>query len=43
MKGVSPMSPINDIDNQIANQKHLPNRQSGTHILLGSNKTIQEM
>jgi len=43
MKGVSPMSPVNDIDNRIAYQKHLPNRQSGTHILLGSNKTNQEM
>ena len=28
------MSPINDIDNRIAYQKHLPNRQSGTHIML---------
>jgi len=40
---VSAISPINDINNRIAYQKHLPNRQSGTHILLGSNKTNQEM
>jgi len=37
------MSPINDIDNRIAYQKHLLNRQSGTHILSGLNKTNQEM
>jgi hypothetical protein len=43
MKGVSPMSPINDIDNRIAYQKHLQNKQSGSHILSGSNKTNQEM
>jgi len=43
IKGVPPMSPVNDIDNRIAYQKHLPNRQSGTHILPGLNKTKQEM
>ena len=43
LKAVPEISPINDIDNLIAYQKHLPNRQSGTHILLGSNKTNQEM
>ena len=32
------MSPVNDIDNRIAYQKHLPNRQSGSHILSGLNK-----
>jgi|GEM_PF-6354922 len=37
------MSPINDIDNRIAYQKHLLNRQSGAHILSGLNKTKQEM
>jgi len=37
------MSPVNDIDNRIAYQKHLPNRQSGTHFLIGFIQTNQEM
>jgi hypothetical protein len=37
-----PISPINDIDNQIAYQNHFSNRQRGTHILLGFYKTASD-
>jgi len=42
LKSTPPISPINDIDNQIAYQNHFSNRQSGTHILFLFSKTASD-